>query len=56
MDRWVQIFGQILQTDMGPIEHPTTDSELIDKLNKEEGWKLKGIVSGTLLDLLQKYE
>jgi len=56
MDKWVQVFGQILQTDMGALEQATSDADQIDKLNKEEGWKLKGIVSGTLLNLLEKYE
>ena len=42
--------------EMGPLEVQQSDSAAIELLNKEKGWKLKGIVSGTALELLQKYQ
>jgi|JI10StandDraft_1071094.scaffolds.fasta_scaffold257957_2 hypothetical protein len=56
MDKWIEAFTQILGIEMGPLEQQTQDVNSIDALNKEKGWKLKGIVAGTVLDLLQKYE
>ena len=56
MDPWIEAFTQILGIDMGNLEQQTQDVNRIDALNKEKGWKLKGIVAATVLDLLQKYE
>lgn len=55
MDNWVNCFCQILQTDMGALETSTNDPEQISRLNKEKGWKLKGIVTGTAYSLFSKY-
>jgi len=56
MDAWVEAFTQILAIDMGPLETQTQDVNQVDAFNREKGWKLKGIVAATVLDLLQKYD
>lgn len=56
LDSWVAAFTQIMAIDMGALQQPTQNAEQVEALNKEKGWKLKGLVSGTLLTLLQKYE
>jgi hypothetical protein len=52
---WVGLFNQILQQDLGEGLQTLTESfDAINKLNKQPGWQLKGIVAQISLQLYQK--
>jgi len=52
---WIPVFISILDSEVGEaLETPTTDSQMIQQMNKTPIWKLKGIIGRITQQLFGK--